>query len=134
MPLRTLRIRSLLTALAVCVVGSFFASSAFASCGDWLADHSEEQIAPGGVASPLGSYDPESPTQHSPCRGPGCRNAPDSPHGPVPASELKLQRLDMAVWGSQAPSNSGQSSYHDFEAFARVLRGYPMGIEHPPRA
>lgn len=82
-----------LLAIAGCAVIALWATSAQASCGDWLAGH---DMTAGGMHHADPSLDPsehapaaERPTGRRGCRGPSCSKAPVVPLAPSGDSTLE---------------------------------------------
>jgi hypothetical protein len=131
--------------LLVSCVLSALETRAVASCGDWLAhsvtsDTSAQQAMSGtnSDAHHDGSVDDfTAPNQDSipqPCDGPSCRQAPFrpvpiAPPQSTPATDKLLLaghdviREPLSRWTIA----TGDSSAH-------AIRGFPVDIEHPPRA
>lgn len=139
----SLRIRAILILLSFIALQAICVSRAVASCGDWLAhstsmfssapdDNPSRESATKGTASSDQSQSRRTPAP-APCRGPYCRSVPAQPAPPLPPRVVpKSSKLALA----------GKADFHEVDGhFARVrddflahsLRGFPPGIERPPR-
>jgi hypothetical protein len=147
--LRSVRYRScadaLILLLSCVLLQSAWEVRASASCGDWLAHPSTSHSPADRTASDLQLLvDADGPAGRSlassdqpsklPCDGPFCRNVPTKPVPTAPSSTVNLSdRLLLAAHGfvceplSRWMFTTGDTSAH-------ALRGYPVYIEHPPRA
>lgn len=120
------------------------ASSARATCGDWLAHPGETHVA--GAQSPLNkpSASSTTPTETAsrapstpeprPCNGPFCGRAPIPPAAPTPIQSLpghdQLGHLIGALFGDLAEHEEALTSAVD----VAPRSGFVRPIEHPPRA
>jgi hypothetical protein len=131
--------------LSCVLLQSASAMRAFATCGDWLAhpgtSHSEADRASSNLqllgdrndsaGSTLASNERPSPLA---CHGPFCRNAPTKPVPTVPPTTVNASdKLLLAAQGIICAlpyrwSLAGRGNS------AHALRGFPVDIEHPPRA
>ncbi|MCH8829351.1 MAG: hypothetical protein IID45_07210 [Planctomycetes bacterium] len=141
------RMRGLLLIAATVIGGVGFCSDVSASCGDYLLlsgqtkrqrlSRTVKDIPVDGVRQPLTSLDD---SQHMPrhplappCRGPGCRNAPDQPMQPVPeilipagSGERGLSRASQEKRPLRVRSEFATES-------ASSRRGHRLRIDRPPR-
>jgi len=145
---RSFRLRTLSNTLSVwtvaaCALG-VAASSAHASCGDWLA-HSDNSMRASNARA-------TSPVQNTatlgtkfgnsarlpltaPCRGSHCSKSPASPTQPSPplGSEARFDRLALVTHGS-AYDPPERHFCHGCEVGVHSSKGFLPRIDHPPRA
>ena len=124
------KLSQLFCSAAIAVLPGLIASSANATCGDWLA-HSDDD---GGSAHSRRDVKRESakPTT-APCRGPYCGKAPlsSAPISSVADATAASKQLVASHLGWRdrlAPSFTGP---HDNGPLPR--RGFPARLECPPR-
>jgi hypothetical protein len=129
--------------LCVAVVDGVVVSRLDAACGDWLA-HPANSIAMSDIemaASSHGSNSAPAPElgratrpRSSRCHGPLCRKAPSQPAPPTPAT-ISLQTDKLVLFGHVSLVQSvEQQLFYNGEPVAHAVRGFPMRIDHPPRA
>jgi hypothetical protein len=146
---RSVRYRSFadaLVLLASCVLlQSVSEMRARASCGDWLAhsatsDGREQQATSGTDSDALnlnladGVIASSQDSSPMPCDGPSCRNAPSSPAPFVPVPQQSTS--DKLVLAGQDVVREPLSrwTFAARDSSAHAFRGFPVDIEHPPRA
>jgi hypothetical protein len=126
----------LLPVIALAVAFSLgSASSAVASCGDYL---SHGGLMPGGHVSlrdDLPSH--QAPIQQAPlapCNGPTCQRAPVVPPAPV-APSVPLERSSDWLISLSEVLGASERRWFGFGVAAdeRPLSGYPDSLEEPPR-
>jgi hypothetical protein len=111
------------------------ASTACASCGDWL-QHGDQSALPSQQSKDtsearLGIAD-RFPAP--PCNGPSCSRVPEQPVAPAPAdisvapakSALQIGQITLAEYARQSRITG--------EAGAKRAKGFPALVYHPPRA
>jgi hypothetical protein len=138
------RFAALCGVLGVVLLQALIAARAEGSCGDWLAHAGEmpaidiratdvEKKVPGRPATSNRARSNDSPMSQ-PCHGPFCRSAPSQPAPPAPANFFS-QFEKLALFAKHGLDLS-ECKDHAFgrEADAHPLRGFPILIEHPPRA
>jgi len=109
---------------------------ASASCGDWLADPSHSMA----VAIPTSQEPADIPERladraggPAPCHGPLCRQAPDQPAPPLPATiSVRIDKLGIAAPPAVDDPEARQFGLSP-ESEAHSARGFPLRVEHPPR-
>ncbi|HEY3394152.1 MAG TPA: hypothetical protein VGK58_15675 [Lacipirellulaceae bacterium] len=118
---------------------------AFASCGDWLVhsgqSHNSAQQAMSDANSDASNAnwidDATASNQDSiplPCNGPFCRSVPTKPVPTAPPSTVNpSDKLLLTAQDILCDPHSRWSFMHSAVA-AHSLRGFPVDIEHPPRA
>jgi hypothetical protein len=79
----------------------------------------------------LASNDEPSPI---PCDGPFCRSAPTKPVPTAPPSTVNPSDKLLASSRDVLCDPLGGWSFLRGDASAHTLRGFPVDIEHPPRA
>lgn len=119
---------------------SMMSGSAEASCGDYLARHHaggphfetatarQQMVAFGDMALPA-------PSAPSPCQQGQCKQAP-SPLAPAPAAPSPRQSEKQAPIGCllrDVGSEGGLARRLSEAETAQPLRGFPAGIDRPPR-
>jgi hypothetical protein len=113
---------------------SGLASSACATCGDWLANPSHSMA---GKQSEKSAAKPEVAAGHaplpSPCKGRTCQKAPAAPAPVAPGGIEQVDKILIAVEASLDDLHFAQFSLA-FEADAHPAKGFLPRIEHPPRA
>jgi hypothetical protein len=136
---------ALVLLLSCILLQSVSGMRAFASCGDWLAHPGQLPSADApttGDAQMLAGVDHtfdkslasnERPSP-LPCDGPFCRNVPTKKVPTVPTSTVSASdKLLLAAQGIHCEPLS-RSSCRSSDISAHALRGFPVDIEHPPRA
>ena len=124
---RTTRTRRALLALiaAVCAAG---ATRAEASCGDWLAGHTDTQSAE--LRPDPARPDLPAPT---PCHGPSCRTRSDNSLPPAPAPVAR-PLIDQWACVSEDPRPAPATQRRDVvTARAVAAAGFWPLLERPPR-
>jgi hypothetical protein len=144
---RSVRYRSFADALILLVscalLQSAMAMRARASCGDWLA-HAGPSTALGDRTTDeaqrlanaldgafLASNDQPLPI---PCDGPFCRSVPAKPIPTAPPSTVNPSDKLLLPASDNLCQPPRLWSFTGVNNFACTLRGYPVDIEHPPRA
>jgi hypothetical protein len=123
-----------LAAAAAAVLFAVLATSASASCGDWLADPSHKLADQAGTAANSADTGTlESGLPKGPCSGPGCRKAPERSAPPVPTTiTLRVDKLVIREFASLV-SQAGLPFGPAAESDDQPARGFFPRIEHPPR-
>jgi hypothetical protein len=123
--------------VAACAAFSVPAEQAFATCGDWLAHPATESA---DAAMPIAdtasrAADPQESSSHrrSPCHGPSCGRGPHAPLAPAPAPSISAGN-DLAC-GIGLGWQSCETTRLDARTLdaANPRRGFPFGIDRPPR-
>jgi hypothetical protein len=122
-------------AVAACYALS--ATSAFATCGDWLA-HAEtpaiEESVRHEADNAADSPTTEDVSESKPCSGPFCEGTPSLPAAPVPApAPTVVDQFASLQEIAEGSEHDGDSSRR-VDSGATALPGFLMPIEHPPRA
>lgn len=137
-------VRAILILLSFVALQVTIVSRAGASCGDWLA-HSTRMSASTQVDSRSSgssarqvatSYHSQSssiPTP-APCRGPYCRSVPAQPVPPMPPNVVPHSNKLALVGRTILHKVDGCFSRVSDESLVHSMRGFPAGIERPPRA
>jgi hypothetical protein len=136
---------ALILLLSCVLLQSVLGMRAFATCGDWLAHPDQSPTAvertgsdahvlvdeDGSVDGTLRSSEQPFPL---PCHGPYCRNAPTKPVPTAPPTTVNASdKLLLAAQGIVCNPLS-RWSYVSSDTSAHAVRGFPVDIEHPPRA
>ena len=111
-----------------CLLGTLSGASARGACGDWL-DHP----APNHDAQPERAPAASIPTEHLPCSGPACQQAPINP-APAPPVELSLREkpgLNVSAIAARDESRSREDEHPQDED--RISDGYYPAVRRPPR-
>jgi hypothetical protein len=128
--------------LSSCAIGAVGLAPhvARATCGDWTAQVAYPNVTPkaGGISRkalvPVSTM--LAPSNHepmrAPCRGPNCRSAP---HEPAPVVPVTSTRIDSGLLAMDSEFDSLMPEVCSPVASdgARPTKGFPLGIEHPPR-
>jgi hypothetical protein len=144
---RSVRYRScadaLLLLLTCVLLQSAWAMRSVASCGDWLAHAGPSRAQADGASDAQmvrggGSSAEERLTSNKriplPCDGPFCRSVPTKPVPTAPPSTVNpSDKLLLTAQDILCDPHSCWSFMHSAAA-AHSLRGFPVDIEHPPRA
>ena len=111
------------------------ASSAQASCGDYLLGHDSARSMPAASHAEADQTGPSSRPNHQvPCHGPGCQKAPTEPLSPVPARITVPDHDRLGCLTDKLPLPTSDRPLFEGDRPATRALGHPMCIEHPPRA
>jgi hypothetical protein len=145
---RSVRDRSFADALMLLVscvlLQSASETRAVASCGDWLA-HSvtsdsgaqamsgtnSDALHAGSVDAVIASSKDSIPL---PCDGPSCRQAPFRPVPIVPPQSTPATDKLLLAGHDVIREPMSRWTIATGDSSAHALRGFPVDIEHPPRA
>ncbi len=109
------------------------ASTAHASCGDWL-QHGVQSTAGPAKSSPVTR---DAITKHSsgpPCNGPYCTRVPDQPATPAPG-DISFAPMKSALQSGVVPwTECACQTGSACRTTAKSAKGFPAIIYHPPRA
>ncbi|MCA9056409.1 MAG: hypothetical protein KDA75_21420, partial [Planctomycetaceae bacterium] len=116
-----------LAAIAVCalLLQVVFTTSAYATCGDWLAETDMEEGS---------EHRPDSDHGSTPCHGPSCRPAPATP---LPSVPVPTTSSDQDRWVQSTSDDMfvvEQTSRWLRDEAVRVERTSRGRLERPPRA
>jgi hypothetical protein len=137
-----LRYSAIVFLFAPCAIGLALLTSntAVATCGDWTIHGAKTGIPKNirfisdTVARPVtlltAALNHE--TSRGPCHGPNCQSAPSQPAPVMPVTFPRIDSVMLAIRGAVGDS-SAESCSSFAEDCARAVRGFPLGIEHPPR-
>jgi hypothetical protein len=117
-----------------------------ASCGDWLAHPGHKMTMRSSSRGDANRYIERDPSAvdkldassklpiSRPCHGPYCRSAPYNPAPTGPANvHFQIEKLAL-VTDSSLDLVARQHVHSGGDLGAHPLRGFPIRIEHPPRA
>ena len=136
---------ALLLLLSCVLLQSAWEVRAFASCGDWLA----HPVQSHGIAQPAtsdGQMNTDTSTSFDeaiastkgsiplPCDGPSCRNAPSKPVPVIPTSNISATDKLLLAGHDVIREPLSRWSFTAGKSSAHAIRGFPVDIEHPPRA
>jgi hypothetical protein len=123
-------------ALSACwMLLTITASSAYASCGDWLQHGDKPTVHPAtSVPAVVARDDVAQRLPVAPCNGPYCARVPEQPVTPAPA-EISFAPAKSALQiGLVTFAEHTSESQIAGEADAKRAMGFPALIYHPPRA
>jgi hypothetical protein len=125
----------LLAPVAVCAAGLSAASTATASCGDYLySGHTRQRsvdFSPREVdESPA---IPNTNRHRPPCHGPGCRNAPDQPPRSIPVTTPPRTDNVLSAVVAAAEEVPPTSCRFSASEAPHAPTGYLRRIDRPPR-
>jgi hypothetical protein len=136
------RIHLIVLFLTSCAIGvaGLAASVARATCGDWTVNVADPAVTAksGGISGKavVSVSTMLAPSNHEamqvPCHGPNCRSAP---HEPTPVAPVTSSRIDSGLLTVYCGFDSSMPEVCSPVANdgARPTKGFPLGIEHPPR-
>ncbi|QEF98770.1 hypothetical protein Mal15_28260 [Stieleria maiorica] len=112
---------------------SWTGSTAYGSCGDWLAhpsgtEHSSDMDPPNQVDSP-------SPVPTTPCNGPNCRSIPNPsvPHPSAATTSYETFKVSACRQQSDESLIRDEATDFSFDQDAGGHPGHPGRIERPPQ-
>jgi hypothetical protein len=108
---------------------------AFASCGDWLAHPTSHSAVDRTAGETTDSALTSSENQHPiRCDGPFCHDAPARPVPTAPLSTVNPSDKLLLVAQGIIFVTPDRWSFAGSDTSAHELRGFPVDIDHPPRA
>lgn len=136
---RRLNLWVLILATAItCHAGSV--SVAHASCGDYLIghhhSHARSRVSETSLATEQGEW-PASmqlPIRQTPCNGLDCQKAPSEPLSPTPTKITPTDHERLGCLNPELPPAIECESCCWIAQAESLSFGYPLLIEHPPRA
>ena len=131
--------------LGCVLLQSAWAMRAVASCGDWLAhpdgshssaqrSMSDDQRNADSAASVGGTFASNKDSIPLPCDGPSCRRAPSRPVPVIPPSNVSATDKLLLAGHDVVREPLSRWTFTTGDSSAHAIRGFPVGIEHPPRA